>query len=161
MLKCKSAIVCMCYIAVIITSVINRIIMIITIISSSIIIMCIVSCTIIHNISLLDALCRSESDVPRLSERHHVYDNDMLHTILRLTLLILLIVLVVLIVITTTISHMQTIADFNFNVEVHHLRKHRIFFASALKQESTIRPVHLLRVFLLRVLESNVPGDSL
>ena len=25
----------------------------------------------------------------------------------------------------------------------------------------TLRPVHLLRVFLLRVLESNFPGDSL
>ena len=29
------------------------------------------------------------------------------------------------------------------------------------RQEPYVRPVHLLRVFLLRVLESNFPGDSL
>ena len=34
-------------------------------------------------------------------------------------------------------------------------------YARETTYETTVRPVHLLRVFLLRVLESNFPGDSL
>ena len=33
--------------------------------------------------------------------------------------------------------------------------------AGGLMFKTMLRPVHLLRVFLLRVLESNFPGDSL
>ena len=38
---------------------------------------------------------------------------------------------------------------------------HRLRSFGSAPEEKEIRPVHLLRVFLLRVLESNFPGDSL
>ena len=75
-----------------------------------------------------------------------------------MNIVIVIVIAIVIVIVIVIISNSNTSNHSNSNT--HSLRLDRVravFFSN----QAALRPVHLLRVFLLRVLESNFPGDSL